>query len=256
MVWASENVNFFCWGVILGAWGCENCSLILNIPVGPSLFSLFFAHSLQKKTEQSDKDSNIQVDGPGQSSPAEEVYGLPPLASITEAQTRTGEIETEVMSLFEQYRAPLLRYSVSFGVPIADAEEIVQEVFLSLFRHLRLGRSRRNLRGWIFRVAHNLTLKRRYANRRQSELLDDDAKIAALPSDPSGNPEESCKNAERQHQLLAIVQALPEIEQSCLRMRAEGLRYREIATVLGISLGSVSVFLTRSLAKLIRADRG
>jgi RNA polymerase sigma-70 factor (ECF subfamily) len=39
-------------------------------------------------------------------------------------------------------------------------------------------------------------------------------------------------------------------------MRAEGLRYREIATVLGISLGSVSVFLTRSLAKLIRADRG
>ncbi|MGB6743227.1 MAG: RNA polymerase sigma factor [Terracidiphilus sp.] len=217
----------------------------------------FFAHSLQKKkAEQIEKDSNIQVNGPGQSSPAEVAYGLPPLASITEAQTGTGEIETEVISLFEQYRAPLIRYSVCFGVPIADAEEIVQEVFLSLFRHLRLGRSRRNLRGWIFRVAHNLTLKRRYANKRQLELLDVDAKIAALPSDPSANPEEACTNAERQHRLLAIVQALPDIEQSCLHMRAEGLRYREIAAILGISLGSVSAFLTRSLAKLIRADRG
>jgi RNA polymerase sigma-70 factor, ECF subfamily len=39
-------------------------------------------------------------------------------------------------------------------------------------------------------------------------------------------------------------------------LRAEGLRYREIAQILGISLGSVSTFLTRSLAKLFRADRG
>jgi RNA polymerase sigma-70 factor (ECF subfamily) len=55
---------------------------------------------------------------------------------------------------------------------------------------------------------------------------------------------------------MAVLRSLPDIEQSCLRMRAEGLHYREIAGILGISLGSVSAFLTRSLAKLIRADRG
>jgi len=196
------------------------------------------------------------MEGQGLNSPADLVCKLPLLASAKEAQTGVAEIEAEVMTLFEEYRTRLLRYSVSFGVPVADAEEIVQDVFLSLFQHLRLGRSRRNLRGWIFRVAHNLTLKRRHANKRQLELLDDDAKIAALLVDPSANPEASCTNAERQHRLLAIVQALPDIEQSCLRMRAEGLRYREIAAILGISLGSVSAFLTRSLAKLIRADRG
>lgn len=168
------------------------------------------------------KDSNIQVNGPGQSSYAELAYYLPPLAFETEARAVAGQIEAEVMNLFEQYRAPLLRYSASFGVPLADAEEIVQDVFLALFRHLHLGRSRRNLQSWIFCVAHNLTLKRRYANKRQLELWDDDAKTATLPSDPSENPEESCTRAERQHRILAIVRVLPDIEQSRLRMRAEG----------------------------------
>ncbi len=46
---------------------------------------------------------------------------------------RPSEIERDVMALFEQFRDPLLRYALSFGIPVHDAEEIVQEVFLSLF---------------------------------------------------------------------------------------------------------------------------
>ncbi len=192
----------------------------------------------------------------GQTSPAELACELPLLASLPEAQSGASEIETEVVTLFEQYRAPLLRYAVSFGVPICDAEEVVQETFLALFRHLRLGRSRENLRGWIFRVAHNLTLKQRHANKRYVETMDNDSGIAALHIEPSPNPEDSLSDAQRQQRLLAVARSLPEMEQSCLRMRAEGLRYREIAKALGISLGSVSTLLTRSLAKLIRVDRG
>jgi RNA polymerase sigma-70 factor (ECF subfamily) len=53
---------------------------------------------------------------------------------------------------------------------------------------------------------------------------------------------------------MAVLHALPEQDQACLYLRAEGLRYREIADVLDISLGSVSISLTRSLARLHRAD--
>ncbi len=73
--------------------------------------------------------------------------------------------------------------------------------------------------------------------------------------DPAPNPEEQLSSAQRQHRLLAVVHALPAADQSCLLLRAEGLRYREIAAVLGISLGAVSLSLTRSLARLVRADR-
>jgi len=158
------------------------------------------------------------------------------------------------MELFEQFREPLLRYVHSFGISVHDAEEITQEVFLSLFRHLQLHRSRRNLRGWIFCVAHNIALKRRQANQRSRDTMTSDWTIAERQPDSAPNPEEQFLLIQRRRRLLAIVQALPEQEQHCLRLRAEGLRYREIAAVLGISLGAVSISLTGSLARLIRAD--
>jgi RNA polymerase sigma-70 factor (ECF subfamily) len=78
--------------------------------------------------------------------------------------------------------------------------------------------------------------------------------VVEQQSDPSPNPEEHLSSAQRRRRLLAVVQALPETDQNCLRLRAEGLRYREIAAVLGISLGTVSTSLTRSIARLTRAE--
>ncbi|MGB7281141.1 MAG: sigma-70 family RNA polymerase sigma factor [Candidatus Acidiferrum sp.] len=164
------------------------------------------------------------------------------------------ELECEVMNLFEEYRNPLLRYVLSFGLPVRDAEEVTQEVFVSLFRHLQLEKSRQNVQGWIFRVARNLTLKRRQANQKSRETTASDWTIAERQLDPSPNPEEQVAFKQKQRRLLAVFHALPEEDQCCLRLRAEGLRYREIAAVVGISLGGVSISLTRSLARLIRAD--
>ena len=190
-----------------------------------------------------------------QGPPADSIRELSfPSVVSTAFSEKPSEIEREVLELFEQFRNPLLRYVLSFGICVHDAEEITQEVFLSLFRHLQLGRSRKNLRGWIFRVAHNLALKQRYANQRTRDTAASDWTIAEKQFDPSPNPEEQVSSAQRRRRLLAVVEALPEADQGCLRLRAEGLRYREIAALLGISLGAVSISLTRSLARLIRAD--
>jgi RNA polymerase sigma-70 factor (ECF subfamily) len=167
---------------------------------------------------------------------------------------KASEIEIEVIELFEQFRNPLLRYVLSFGLSVHDGEEIIQEVFLSLFRHLQLRKSKKNLRGWIFRVAHNLALKQRSANQRSCDTIGTDWAIAERQFDPSPNPEEQLAFAEKQRLLLTVAHALPEADQGCLRLRAEGFRYREIAEILGISIGAVSISLTRSLARLIRAD--
>jgi RNA polymerase sigma-70 factor, ECF subfamily len=177
-----------------------------------------------------------------------------PNAADAALSAKPSEIEREVMELFEQFRDPLFRYSLSLGIPVHDAEEVIQEVFLSLFRHLQLRRSRRNLRAWLFRVAHNLALKQLYANKRSHAKTTSDWTVTDEQTDPSPDPEEQLSSAQRRHRLLAVVHALPETDQGCLRLRAEGLRYREIATVLGMSLGAVSISLTRSLARLTRAD--
>jgi RNA polymerase sigma-70 factor, ECF subfamily len=175
-------------------------------------------------------------------------------AAIGVHEEKSSEIEREVLGMFEEFRNPLLRYVLSFGLAVEKSEEIIQEVFLALMRHLQLQRSRKNLRGWIFRVAHNLALKQRYMNQKCPVTTASDWTIAEQRADPSLNPEEEAWFAQRRRRLLAVVNALPEEDQGCLRLRAEGLRYREIAGVLGISLGAVSISLTRSLARLARAD--
>src|SRR5215469_13777743 len=87
----------------------------------------------------------------------------------------------EVVCLFDQLRDRLLRYVISFGLPVQDGEDVVQEVFLALFQHLRKGRSRRNLRAWTFRVAHNQALKRRSQERTGAQqLVDEEASLPDL----------------------------------------------------------------------------
>jgi RNA polymerase sigma-70 factor (ECF subfamily) len=177
--------------------------------------------------------------------------GLRPTEEFTAQPTcacAASTLEEEVVAMFEQLRNPLLRYLLSFRIAAPDAEEIVQEVFLSLFQHLRKGKSRANLQGWLFRVAHNLALKNRLRAWRQSPA-DLEAQTDSAPG-----PEEQVADLQRQNRLLAVVKALPELDRCCLSLRAEGLRYREIAEVLGISLGAVANSLEKSLSRLSRAD--
>jgi RNA polymerase sigma-70 factor (ECF subfamily) len=172
----------------------------------------------------------------------------------TGSSAKPSAIEREIIDLFEQFRNPLLRYVIAFGLSVPDGEEIIQEVFLALFRHLKAGKSERNLRGWIFRVAHNLALKQRLANRKAQAVLNFD-EAERLP-DQAADPEEQATSNQRLQRLQAVVRALPEQDRCCLYLRAEGLRYREIAATLGISLGAVSIGLARSLARMERATQG
>jgi RNA polymerase sigma-70 factor (ECF subfamily) len=179
--------------------------------------------------------------------PTEAAISLP-VASSAATSSGLSKLQEEVVAMFEQLRNPLLRYLLSFRIGPQDAEEIVQEAFLSLFQHLRRGKSRVNLHGWLFRVAHNLALKNRMKAQRQPPA----APQALMDSAP--DPEEQVADLQRQDRLLAVVKALPEMDRCCLSLRAEGLRYREIAGVLGISLGAVANSLGKSLSRLSRAD--
>jgi RNA polymerase sigma-70 factor, ECF subfamily len=188
--------------------------------------------------------------------PTDVIQELPfPTGVRAGSGARPSEDEREVIQLFEQFRNPLLRYVVSLGLSVHDGEEIIQEVFLALFRHLQLGRPRRNLRGWVFRVAHNLALKQHAANRKAQATLDSDEAVVQRQPDVTPNPEEQVANRQRLERMQAVLRVLPEQDRCCLHLRAEGLRYREIAAALGMSLGAVSIALTRSLARMGRVDQ-
>ena len=160
-----------------------------------------------------------------------------------------------MLSLFDECASGLRRYVGSFGLGAAATEDVLQDVFLSLFHHLRLGRPRGNLKGWLFQVAHNLALKHRQKTmRRQQTEGNWDVALAERAIDPAANPEQRLAALQRRRRLHSVLRAIPERDRQCLSLRAEGLCYRDIAKTLGISLGSVAKSLTRAITRLTNAD--
>lgn len=166
---------------------------------------------------------------------------------------RLAPIEEEVVALFDDLRACLLRYLLSFSLSVVDSEDLLQDAFLALFHHLKQDKSRENLRGWLFRVAHNLALK--HLRSQQSATVFSESVVFPERSliSPDLNPEDQCLAAQMSERVLRVVAALPEQTRCCLQLRAEGFRYREIAEVLDVSLGSVAARLAEAVARIARA---
>ncbi len=170
-------------------------------------------------------------------SPGREGVTVPPRSSAS---------PSEVSALFTELRQPLLRYLVCLGMGIEEGREAVQETFLRLHQHVATGGSCENLRNWVFRVAHNYALNcRKRSGRNSGEPVPE-------VETPAAGPEQLLLEKERIARLRAAIQGLPPIQQECLHLRAEGLRYREIAEVLEIGVTTVADHLARAIQRVAK----
>ena len=102
----------------------------------------------------------------------------------------------------------------------------------------------------MVRVAHNLGLKLRA---QQSSQTPFESNIEMRLKDPELNPEQSLLERERLLRFHWGVENLSKQQRRCLHLRLEGLRYPEIAAVLGISASAVGEFLRRAIVRLRKA---
>jgi RNA polymerase sigma-70 factor (ECF subfamily) len=171
--------------------------------------------------------------------------------ALSTSQPADLSLQARVLELYDQLRAPVFRYLVCLGSGRDDADEIVQETFLRAYKHLRQGGEAENLRGWLFRVAHNIAInqlkKQRRLNTGTTELVD----MAFSVADPSPDAEAVLLSGERLRHIFAAMKTLSPQERECVNLRSEGLRYREIADVLGIGISTVADSLRRAIAKLV-----
>jgi RNA polymerase sigma-70 factor, ECF subfamily len=163
----------------------------------------------------------------------------------------TVQLREKVTRHFEQWRDLVYRYLAAVFGPAAQAEEITQEVFLKLYEAMQSGQEISNVRAWVFRVAHNLAVDQ-IRGRQFVAPLDEEAWEAACRSleDTRLNPEQRMLQIEKFGRLNAAVARLTMIERQCLHLRASGLRYREIADIVGLSTTSVAETLYRVIQKL------
>src|SRR5208282_955974 len=73
----------------------------------------------------------------------------------------------ETTILYRELRKPLLRYLVCLSLSADEAQDVVQDAFVSLERHLAAGGSQENIRSWLYRVAHNQARNRQKSYERR-----------------------------------------------------------------------------------------
>jgi RNA polymerase sigma-70 factor (ECF subfamily) len=162
---------------------------------------------------------------------------------------RAFSLDAEVEQIYRETRGAVCAYLLYLGMSDDRAQEVTQEVFLRLYQTLRKVTSIENLRAWSFRVAHNLGLKVRLRERAFRLVSPDWDRF----THPSESPESELLEKERNARVAATLEDLSPQQRNCLYLRSHGLRYREIAEVMGISASTVNEFLRRGIARLAEA---
>ncbi len=159
-------------------------------------------------------------------------------------------VEDAVLEQYDQEHTALRRYLSFLGVDKETGQEIVQESFLKLHEHLAAGGDRTNLRAWLYRVCHNLArnIQTSFRVARTEYVPDFLANGDLATSDASA--EETLLETERHLQYQAALKQLSPAQRQCLLLRTEGMKYREIAEVLHLSVSTVGENITRGLERL------
>ena len=161
-----------------------------------------------------------------------------------------------VRMALERYEQPLLRYAARITGDVEGARDVVQFTFMRLWEADR-ARVDGHLTGWLYTVCRNRARDVRRKERRMNPL--DDSQAAVYPS-PNPGPDVAAEKNETHAMVMAVIDGLSESQQEAFRLRFDDdLTYREIAEIMGVSLGKVSNLVTTALDALrtrLRAENG
>jgi RNA polymerase sigma-70 factor (ECF subfamily) len=148
------------------------------------------------------------------------------------AGCRKGDLNAQ-KALFDAYYGRLLGVCQRYARDRPEAEDMLQETFLAVFRDVHQYDGRGAFEGWLHRVAVRCALQ----HLRRRNLLRFAETIDALPAAAVAQPHESEGSADS---VLALVQALPPGYRAVFNLHCvEGYGYDEIAGQLGIAASSV-----------------
>ena len=159
--------------------------------------------------------------------------------------------ELEFKVLCERHSDEIYRFARSLLANQADAEDATQEVLLRLWNHLPKMYPF-NLRAWLLRTTRHYCLDQiRRRTHRAAPVLTDDTILDEQPDELAVDPSSAADSSFRLVQARDMLRTLPENLRSVFVLyEVNGLRYREIAEVLGIPVNSVKVYLLRARERL------
>lgn len=151
--------------------------------------------------------------------------------------------------LVKKYQRPVFSFVCRYLGDRDAAEDVLQEVFLGLYRAAPRFEARAEVSSWLFRIAHNLSLneiKRRKRHLSFKEALDGLPHVDAGPSALS-----TMETREQENAVMKALNQLPENQRAVMLLRVnEELSYVEISKVLSVSVSTTESLIFRARTRL------
>jgi RNA polymerase sigma-70 factor (ECF subfamily) len=149
--------------------------------------------------------------------------------------------------VYDAYAEPIYHYLYRYVGDAAQAEDLTGEVFVKLLQVFGTPRAPRdNLRGWLYRVAHNLAMDS-FRRSGQGEMVELGEELVAGGEQPPA----AAERREAQFQLRRAIGKLTADQQRVILLRyAQGLKISEVSQIMGKSQGAVKIVQHRATKRL------
>jgi len=147
--------------------------------------------------------------------------------------------------LVQRFQKPLFKFLIGMGVPKNQVEDLAQDVFLSVYRHLSsFDSSKSQLSTWIFSIAKNKAINHFRLKRVKSFFGFQNESLESEKA--SSDVEHRLQNKDQQRLILQVLDSVPHAQKSAfILFYYSELSLEEIAVIENCSVGTVKSMLGR-----------
>jgi RNA polymerase sigma-70 factor, ECF subfamily len=133
-----------------------------------------------------------------------------------------------------------------------DAEEVTQEVFLSVYHNLKSFAFNSSFRTWVYRITVNCSLNYIKKMNREKNRMKEYGESLMREGNTFSQPEVENSMADKESFISSLLGALEPEQRACIVLRnIEGLSYRQISETLKVNINTVRSRLKRAREKLL-----
>lgn len=152
------------------------------------------------------------------------------------------------LALLKRYEKPIYNYALRMVSNPDDALDLLQDVFIAVFKNLSSFRGDSQFKSWLFRIAHYRCIEF-YRRKKPHQSLDDEPELIAQESQSC--PEQNIKQSQQSQALVTAMKILPINQRTVVELKFfQHFTFDEIGSQLGISTNTVKSRLYSALDKL------
>lgn len=151
-------------------------------------------------------------------------------------------------SLLSRYEQAIYNYGIRMTANSHDAKDLMQDIFLSVYRNLKSYQGTGAFKSWLFRIAHHRCVEY-YRRRKPNVSIDDCPDVSEATTNVC--PELSMMGNQSQQALYKAMQLLPISQRAVVELKFfSQFTFEEISEQLGVSANTVKSRLYTALTKL------